>query len=139
MRKPAHQSLRLFYSWLLLALFTAPIIIKGVHVCHYNNVVLTDGHTTYTKSTVQEADKCPICHFMFPAFSSAEVVQFAFSSSPLSVADTWVIAGVWLQSLLSARLQPTAYPFRERSGDARSSEKAGWRATLTSITQYFFK
>ena len=76
MRKPAHQSLRLFYSWLLLALFTAPIIIKGVHVCHYNNVVLTDGHTAYTKSTVQEADKCPICHFMFPAFSSAEVVQF---------------------------------------------------------------
>ena len=64
---------RIFISWLLLAVFMLPIMIKSFHVCQYE----TDIEWATSKANGHHVDKCFICQFAFSTFGAAATIAMA--------------------------------------------------------------
>ena len=66
---------RIFISWLLLAVFMLPIIIKDFHVCQYDNSIeLASSKASGNHSGGHNPDKCFICQFFFSTFAIADTI-----------------------------------------------------------------
>ena len=69
---------RIFISWLLLAVFTLPIMIKSFHVCQYDNgTEVPTSKATGHHASGHNPDKCLICQFAFPTFGIADTIAIA--------------------------------------------------------------
>lgn len=62
-------------AWLLLALFTLPMVVKSVHVCQVETEVAAGHHAAGQHSQGHDADSCAICHFAFFNYMKAANIQ----------------------------------------------------------------
>lgn len=79
-----HSAKRRLIAWLLMVVFTLPLIVKTLHVCQVNadsrsGVSAMAGHHG---DGHDEAD-CAICHFAFFTFTGAEHVVLAVIAVPV--------------------------------------------------------
>ncbi|MDR2130932.1 MAG: hypothetical protein LBP56_07200 [Odoribacteraceae bacterium] len=49
-------------TWMLLSVFMLPFVVKSVHACHLDTVVLEEDHRSH------DCTDCPVCHFVFSYF-----------------------------------------------------------------------
>ncbi|MDR0185869.1 hypothetical protein ETF27_04770 [Prevotella brunnea] len=93
-----HGEMRALVAWLLLVVFTLPMVVRAFHVCQAESdaeekvsVVLTSHH-----AAGHHAETCPICNFTFFSFFHPETIKVgAFIPTYIIAVILFTVAGCY--------------------------------------------